>query len=370
VNRQFNDSKLVTAVSGLFSMGFFALTFSFPLYADHLRYSSSFIGVLGTFAGIPFIIFASLLLKKTGSGLLSALRIAIIMMVPVSFLFVFIENYTFILLVISADVIGAMFYVSIELGIGATDSESLAERYSTAWGVPNLIAPLIAGLVLQVLGFVPLFIITTIFFAATVIFLPIGGVGSRKPQIKRNSGISLALVLPMLFGGLSPGFLYYVINPYLRTLDTQYLIIGIIGSIPALFSAISFIFLSRIKSEAWNRYSMVSAFLLGVPIILFFLHSLLLIAVLFAMAGIGAAVAFSKILSYISRSSSSSYGVLYYEVLFGVGFIAGSLSGGYLFDYFGFASALIIFSPALIYVIVMMAFPGHFGRPKGNFNDA
>jgi len=236
--------------------------------------------------------------------------------------------------------------------------------------VPNLIAPVIAGLVLQILGFVPLFVVTTIFFAATVVFLPVGGVGSRKPQIKRKSGISLALVLPMLFGGLSPGFLYYVINPYLRTLDTQYLIIGIIGSIPALFSAISFIFLSRVRSEVWYRYSIVSAFLLGVPILLFFQHSLLLIAILFAMAGIGAAVAFSKILSYISRSSSSSFGVLYYETLFGVGFIAGSLSGGYLFDYFGFASTLIIFSPALVYATVMTAISGHFRSVKTSANDA
>jgi len=83
-------------------------------------------------------------------------------------------------------------------------------------------------------------------------------------------------------------------------------------------------------------------------------HSVLVIAILFAVAGIGSAVAFSKILSYISRSSSSSYGVLYYESLFGTGFISGSISGGYIFQYFHYLSALVIFSPALIYVIVII----------------
>ena len=355
MDRQFNSPLLVSAVSALFSMGFFALTFSFPLYADHLHYSSGFIGFLGIFVGIPFIIFAYLLLRKTGKQLLIALRLSILLMVPVSLMFLFISNYLFILLVVLADILGALFYVSVELGIGSTDADNLAERYSTAWGIPNLVAPLIAGLVLQFSGFVPLFIVTIIFFAAAVAFLPVGGIGARKEENLRKSGISLALVLPMLFGGLSPGFLFYVIIPYLRILQTPYVIIGVIGSIPAFFSAVSFIVLSRTKSEEWHKYSIISALLLGVPLLVFAFHSIVMIAILFAFAGIGAAVAFSKILSYISRSSSSSYGVLYYESLFGIGFIAGSISGGYIFEYFGFLSALIIFSPALIYAAVMIA---------------
>ena len=355
MDRQFNSPLLVSAVSALFSMGFFALTFSFPLYADHLHYNSGFIGFLGIFVGIPFIVFAYILLRKTGRQLLITLRLSILLMVPVSLMFLFVSDYIFVLLVVSADILGALFYVSVELGIGSTDADNLAERYSTAWGIPNLIAPLIAGAVLQFSGFVPLFFITVIFFAATVAFLPVGGIGARNPETRRKSGISLALVLPMLFGGLSPGFLFYVITPYLRTLLTPYVIIGVIGSIPAFFSAMSFIVLSRIKSEEWQKYSIISALLLGVPILVFAFHSLVMIAILFAFAGIGAAVAFSKILSYISRSSSSSYGVLYYESLFGIGFIAGSISGGYIFEYFGFLSALIIFSPALIYAVAMIA---------------
>jgi hypothetical protein len=355
VDRQFNSPLLLSAVSALFSMGFFALTFSFPLYADHLHYSSGFIGFLGIFVGIPFIVFAYLLLKKTSKQLLAALRLSIILMVPVSLLFLLVSEYLFVLLVVSADVLGALFYVSVELGIGSTDADNLAERYSTAWGIPNLVAPLIAGLILQLSGFVPLFAVTIIFFAATVAFLPIGGIGARNPEIRRKSGISLTIVLPMLFGGLSPGFLFYVIVPYLRVLQTPYLIIGVIGSIPAFFSAVSFIVLSRVKSEEWHKFSIISALLLGVPILVFAFHSVVMIAVLFAFAGIGAAVAFSKILSYISRSSSSSFGVLYYESLFGIGFIAGSISGGYIFEYFGYLSALIIFSPALIYVVAMIS---------------
>lgn len=354
MNRQFNNPLLISAVSALFSMGYFTLTFSFPLYADRLHYGSGFIGFLGIFVGIPFIVFAFMLLNRKGNDLLTALRFSLIMMVPVSILFLFIINYIFVILLLCADILGALFYVSVELGIGSTDSENLAERYSTAWGIPNLVAPILAGLVLQFSGFVPLFLVATGFLAVAVAFVPIGGIGTRKPESTRRSGISLVLVLPMLFGGLSAGFLFYVIEPYLRIIQVPYLVIGVIGSIPAFFTAASFIVLSRIKSEEWHRYSIISALLLGAPILLFAVHSVLVIAILFAVAGIGSAVAFSKILSYISRSSSSSYGVLYYESLFGTGFISGSISGGYIFQYFHYLSALVIFSPALIYVIVII----------------
>ena len=82
-------------------------------------------------------------------------------------------------------------------------------------------------------------------------------------------------------------------------------------------------------------------------------HGFTFMLVIFARSGIGSAIAFSKLLAYTSKSSSAAQGVFDYELFFGLGFIYGSLGGGWLFQYFGFLAAIIIFIPSLEYGIVL-----------------
>ena len=75
--------------------------------------------------------------------------------------------------------------------------------------------------------------------------------------------------------------------------------------------------------------------------------------VIFAISGIGSAIAFSKLLAYTSKSSSAAQRVFDYELFSGLGFIYGSLGGGLLFQYFGFLAAITVFVPSLVYGIAL-----------------
>ncbi len=183
MDRRFSDPVIVSLSSAFFSMGFFALTFSFPLFADKLHYNAGFIGFLGIFAGIPFPVFAYLMTRIGGKTLLSSLKISMIIMIPIVIIFIFFSENFFIPLVIISDLAGAAFYVSIELGIGNTDSPNLAERYSVAWGIPNLVSPAIAGAVLEDLGYRDLFILSLVFFLLSMIFIPMRGLESAITMI-------------------------------------------------------------------------------------------------------------------------------------------------------------------------------------------
>ena len=355
MDRRFSDPVIVSLSSAFFSMGFFALTFSFPLFADKLHYSAGFIGFLGIFAGIPFPVFAYLMTKFGGKALLSSLKVSMIAMIPVATVFILFSENLFIPLVIVADLAGAAFYVSMELGIGNINSSNLAERYSAAWGIPNLISPAIAGVVLEDLGYRYLFFVSLIFFLVSIIFIPMRGLEIRHHSDSQKTRFSIYLIMPMLFGGLSAGFFFYVMIPYLRLIGLPYIVIGIVGAVPPFFSAAAFIVLNRIRSENWKSYATASALLLSTPLALYFSQSILTVGIVFAMGGFGSAIAFSKVLSYISRGSSPSAGVFYYETLFGIGFILGSLFGGLIFNYFKFVAVIAIFLPSLIYSIAVMS---------------
>ncbi len=344
---------LIPIASGLFSMGFFSLSFSFPLLADRLHYSTGEIGLLGIATGTPFPIITLLMVKFDSIKIFRVLRFSILFMVPVSILFIFFASKALVPLIASADILAAAYFISAEMGIGVSDTDNLAEHYSAAWGIPNLIAPAIAGFVLQSYSFEALYIMTVAFFILTIVFIP-RHEESVRSENRRNGKASMLLVLPMLFGGMSAGFFYYVIIPYLKISGLTYIVVGIVGSIPPLVSALVFLLLGRIRSQVWIRYSIVSALLLSAPLLLFLSHQIISLSILFALTGSGSAIAFSKILSYISRTTSATKGIFYYETLFGIGFITGSISGGFLFQYIGYMSGIVIYTPALIYAISLL----------------
>lgn len=351
---KYGNMFLIPVSSFLFSMGFFSLSFSFPLSAEHLRYNTFLIGMMGLAVGIPFPLLALLMLRMGSLSLLRLIRYSIVGMVPITLLFVYLNSWTFVPLLTFANVSAATFFVAAEMCIGLSNTENLAERYSASWGIPNLIAPIVAGLVLQNYGFDTLFVFAGLFFLFAVLFLPVNDELERETYRKSKPEWSMLLVLPMLFSGISAGFFYFVMIPYIRSLGISYLVIGIVASIPPLASALVFVILNRIRSESWNRYASIAAALLAFPLLLYFSQWLLVLSLIFALSGCGMAISFSKILSYISSTSSSSQGILYYETFFGIGYIVGSLTGGFLLENIGFAAVIPIFIPALAYALYML----------------
>jgi hypothetical protein len=74
-----------------------------------------------------------------------------------------------------------------------------------------------------------------------------------------------------------------------------------------------------------------------------------------AIGGVGVSVGFSKILAYLSETSSPGTGVFYYESLFGIGFIMGSLAGSALYSYFAMTGVLILFAAPLMYLFLKLS---------------
>lgn len=334
-------------------MGFFTISFTFPLLAEHMGYGTSFLGFLGIFIGIPFAVFALFMKRLDLSILWKIIRYATIVMLPASLFFVFVDPVTLVPLILLADLSAAAFFVAAEMGIGQSQTEKLAERYSAAWGIPNLVAPLIAGYILQISSFAWLYGISLVFFVAAVMFVPRLEKARGPPRVDLGSKLSMSYLFPLLFAGISAGFFYYVLIPYFKSLGTSYFLVGVIGSVPAITSAIGFLILERMRTKAWLMFALASALLLSLPVILLLSHGLVVTTVIFALSGIGSAIAFSKLLAYISKSSSASEGVFYYELLFGIGFIIGSLTGGFLFQFYGFVGAIMIFVPSLVYAIML-----------------
>jgi hypothetical protein len=82
-------------------------------------------------------------------------------------------------------------------------------------------------------------------------------------------------------------------------------------------------------------------------------RNIYIIAALLVLSGVGASIGMSKVLAYISETSSPRIGVFYYELLFGLGFMTGSFVQSVLFQYFGSITIIAMFSLPLFYVIVL-----------------
>lgn len=346
-----DENITVPASSGFYAMGWFALAFTFPILSVYLGYGYVVTGILGSIIGLPFAIVSFLLRRSDLKRILAVVRFCTIAMVPVTLVFAVLYGSLFFPLLIISDFVTGTFWIGMEIYIGYAGMEGLAERYSSAWGIPNLISPILAGFLLSYLGFSYLFVFSFMFFLIAALFIPAGN--ARQRDFSAGTLASPLMVLPLLFVGISSGFLYYVIVPFLKLLSYRAYDIGIIVSIPPLVSAVTFIAMNRLKSSNWQAYAIASSLLLSVPLFLAFSSSLEAIIILSSISAVGSSIAFSKLLAYISATSSPGTGVFYYEALFGTGFTVGSLLGGIGFGMIHFQIALWLFLPGILFAIVL-----------------
>ncbi len=339
--------RSIPLTSGFYAMGWFSLAFSFPILSVSLGYGYVVTGVLGTVIGLPFVLVSFLLRFSNTEKIVKIVRLSTYGMVPITLVFALFYGKLFFPLLIITDFAAGTFWIVIEIYIGHLGSEGLPEEYSSAWGIPNLVAPIIAGYILSYIGFPFLFVISFVFFLLAAFYVPRKHV--TKKTFNGEALPSAMLVLPMFFVGISSGFLYYVVVPYLKLLSYPAYLIGIIVSIPPLVSALTFVLLSYVKSNNWHGYVVLSSLLLSAPILYMLSSSIIAIVAISAIAAIGSSVAFSKLLAYISSTSSPGTGVFYYESMFGIGFASGSLFGGLGFHLIQFNVVAFLFFPGIIF---------------------
>jgi len=347
-----NDSHRLLFSSAMFASGWFGLSFSFPLLATSFHYGYSFTGFLGLMGSVPFPVIAFIYLRSNSTMLRYGRLMPFFILAILSALFVIYSKSEFIEIIILADIAQGFWWISMEISLNLISGSNNAEKYSVGWGIPNAAIPIASGFIIQYIGFDALFIVATAFFLLGLLFIPSVQV-EKMPE--KFSKVKKRFVIPLLFAGVTAGFLYYVFVPVLRNEGVSYGIIGALVSVYSISSAAGYILLNFLRNLRVKSYSMLSSiFLLSAFFIIYTRNPVFLVLILI-MVGIGASIAMSKILAYISGTSSPRLGVFYYETFFGIGFTIGSFILGTVYEYVGPEYVSILFLFPLAYIFYELA---------------
>lgn len=348
-----NTSLRLMISSITFSVGMFSLAFSFPLLATLYNFSYSFIGFLGVVLSIPFIVVAAAYTRLDFKYIRPGTIFSFAGYIVISILLLFSNSQIFIYLYIGASFVQAFWWITSEISLSLLQGEGNAEKYSAGWGVPNAIVPIAAGIIVQYLNFDALFIMAAVSFFLGLFFIP---KYDFKPAKPRFSSVKLRYMMSLMFAGISMGFIFFVIVPVLKYYSISYSIIGIIVGIFGASSAVGYILLNFIKDRSVKFYAVLSSILVFPTFLFGFDHHILLVSILMVSMGLGTSVSMSKILAYVSSSSSARLGVFYYEAVFGIGAIIGSFGGGVLFQYFGSSSIVMLFTLPIFYIAALLIY--------------
>lgn len=345
-----SQNKMIFS-SFLFALGWFTVSFTFPLEAGYYNLGSTFTGLLGLAVSIPFPLIAYFYVKYGDRYLYYLLLFSQILIAVLVFLFTIDSRTAFISLVLVTAVLQAVYWVSLEVTIGSVPGERSAEKYSAAWGLPNFITPILAGYLLQYVSFEFIALFSSIILFCSVLFIQKYRIVVTKLKATR---LEAKHVFPLFFGGTSVGYFSYVFVPLLRHSGFEYHIIGILGTILGGSMALGFLVFSTVKVDDIKLLNSVSALLMFSIVFLAFSRSLYLIVPVAMLTGFGVAISFSKVLAYIAKSTEPVMGAFYYELFFAMGYGSGSTLGGVLSSHIGYVSAAVISLFPAVYLVYIL----------------
>ncbi|MEM0157914.1 MAG: MFS transporter [Thermoplasmataceae archaeon] len=334
-----------------FSFAWFSASFSFPLLAIKLGYSYIIVGFLGFLGALSFPVVSLLYLRAR----IRAIRLGIIL--PIVALFallvaLYLIGFSlFLVIAIFAAIVQAFWWISMEISLPLLDAEKGPERYSAGWGIPNAVAPLIAGYLIEYYGFHLLFLLSALVFIASLLFIPRI---SRVDQLNFQGKISILYAASIFFAGLFSGFIYFVLEPILKVSGVSYSEVGLIVSIYGIMAAAGYIILNYTRDYSIRTFSILSSILIFPTFILGFSLSFPFLMISVILSGFGVSIAMTKVLSYLTAKTSPRKAIFVYETTFGAGFMAGSLGISVLVQSTGMISAGMIFILPLIYAIFLL----------------
>lgn len=340
-------SKLFIS-SLFFGTGWFSLSFTFPLLAQNIGFSYTVIGALGFVAALPFPFVAYIYIHSGHRMLRFGSIIPLISLAILSLIFYFYYNHYFITLTVISCIMQAPWWISTEISIGSFAGRRNAEKYSAGWGIPNAVAPLVMGALIQISGYELIFIISLFAFLIAFVFSPKPGKFIDKEGQKP---IRATFLFSLFFAGLFSGFIYFVLEPLLKVNSFSYVLIGTVASIYGVVAAIGYVILNYVGEHKISTYSSLASLLIFPTAIIGLGVNLYTVISAVILAGFGVSISMSKVLSYISSSSNIRQGVFFYETLFGVGFMVGSFLQGTLLEYFGKITIFVLFLAPLFYGI-------------------
>lgn len=329
-----------------FGTGWFSLSFTFPLLAQDIGYSYVVIGALGFVAALPFPVVAYLYLHSGYRMLRYGALIPLVALAVLSVIFFFYFRPYFIPLTVISCMVQAPWWIATEISIGSFSGQKNAEKYSAGWGIPNAIAPMVMGIVLELSGYELVFIIAMAAFVIAAVFSPKPG---KFVEHEGKKPIKSTFLLSLFFAGLVSGFIYFVMEPVLRANNFSYVMIGALASLYGLIGAVGYVALNYTRDHKISSYSALSAFLIFPTAFIGLAINIYTVILAVVMAGFGVSISMSKVLSYISGSSNIKRGVFFYETFFGIGFMSGSLLQDVLFQFYGKFTIFLLFLVPLFY---------------------
>lgn len=345
-----SQGKMITSTF-LFGMGWFIISFTFPLEAEHYNLGHMVTGLLGLAVSVPFPLVAYLYLKRGDRHLFKLLLFAQILIALFSFIFLVHSRVLFVILVIITGSLQGFYWVSLEVSMGSVPGKRTAEKYSVAWGIPSFISPVIAGYLLQYISFNTMVILSAIILAAAIPLVQKYRIG----EVPAGSGdLDAYNIVPLIFAGIVLGFFSYSLIPMLRISGFEYYVLGIYGSVLGGSMALGFLAFSVLKADNIRTLNLLSAVLMATPIMIAFSRNVYLLGTVTALSGFGVAVAFSKVLAYIFRTADPVRGTYYYELFLAIGYGSGSTLGGVLAAYLGYNSLLVVFLFPFVYLAYLL----------------
>ena len=259
--------------------------------------------------------------------------------------------YFLILVVIIGGSIQSFFWISSEIEINIIEIKGHAELYSAAWGIPAGILPAVIGSILHIVGYSTIFVITGSLFFIGFLLQPI----DRKTRLVMNKEVpDLMKVIPMIFVGILAGFTFFVLVPLLINKGVELYLIGIVVSIWGISFAGGSLLLNFLTIKDIDKIGIITSLFVSLPVFWILSFNIFSIIIVLSIGGIGVSVGFSKILSYLSKTSSPGTGVFFYEALFAIGFITGSLAGSELYSYLGMTGIFILFAAPIVYLAIII----------------
>lgn len=350
--RSIENARLLSLGAVLFSMSWFWLSFTFPLVLTQMRYNYLEIGAIGSLTSFPFIFISLAFLKSKKRHLNFAMKFPFLILSIASIVLIlgFGSGWVYILIVGITGFFQSMWWIAMEIETGLLGEDGLAEKYSAAWGIPTGIFPIFAGYLIEVTGFKSVYFLVLVVAVIGFIIQP---TDFKERTVTRSSKLNFIMILPMVFAGMNMGFITFVLVPVVRNLHYSYFLIGSLLTVYWIFFSMGSFLGNIIHVKKQIIFSIIAGLLTGAPIILIAgLNDYTLIFIL-VLGGLGSSLGFSKVLSYISTTESPRLGVFYYESLFSLGFITGTLSGGYMAMSISFEFAILIFVAPVAFAIIV-----------------
>jgi hypothetical protein len=334
----------------LFSISWLWLSFTFSLKLVKFGVDYQDIGIIGVSLSLPFIPVSYLYRKSRMKHINFALKFpfAFLFAVSTAFFILNIQLELYIILLASSGIAQSFWWISSEIETGFMPTGGSAEKYAAAWAIPSGVFPIFAGIVIQFLGFDPVYVIVMI---SSIVGFIIQPVDFKERKGKREGTLDYVKLVPMILMGIAIGYTSFVLTPLMKNSGFSYIEIGILIGIFGIAFSFGSIISHYSRKLSTDQFAWITSIFSASYLLLLLNFSFMSIALALLMAGMGGSMGFSKILSYIGESESPRNGVYYYETLFAIGFVTGSFGGDTLLSLFNYKYSLLLFLPSLAFSI-------------------